>query len=112
MGTLGKATRKVLKAIGYLDTVKVSKDDAELLETCADEMFTALFDYLEWLSEPDARLKSGRSRDYFRAHFAEWQALKMAEMRGRTRHFRSVIVPQRAHASAAKLAGFRGERAG
>ena len=33
MGVMGKASRKVLKAIGYLETAKVSKEDAELLET-------------------------------------------------------------------------------
>jgi hypothetical protein len=86
--------------------------DADLLDQCADEMAGALGGFLAWLSEPDARLKSGRSIDYFRDHFAEWSSLGLAEMRGRTRYFRSVIVPQRAHASAARLAGMRGERAG
>lgn len=84
--------------------------DADLLETCADDIWRALAGFLEWLSEPDARLKSGRSQQYFRDHFTEWHALGLAELRGRTRYFRSVIVPQRSHISAARLAGLRGER--
>lgn len=85
--------------------------DADLLEQCADEMQAALGGFLTWMSEPDARLKSGRSQDYFRDHFAEWQMLGLAKLEGKTRYFRSVIVPQRVHASAARLAGLRGEKA-
>jgi hypothetical protein len=86
--------------------------DADLLEQCAAEIDGSLGGFLKWMAEPDARLKSGRSKDYFRDHFAEWSVLGLAEMRGRTRYYRNVIVPQRAHASAAKAAGLRGERAG
>lgn len=86
--------------------------DADLLEKCADEIGGALGGFLKWLTEGEAMLKSGRSKDYFRSHFAEWAALGLAELRNNQRFYRSVIVPQRAHASAAKLAGLRGERAG
>jgi hypothetical protein len=86
--------------------------DADLLEKCADEMDAGLGGFLKWLSEGEAMLKSGRSKDYFRNHFAEWSALGLAELRNNARFFRNVIVPQRAHASAARLAGLRGERAG
>ena len=94
---------QVLRARGHIR-------DADLLERCASEMDVALGGFLKWISEPDARLKSGRSIDYFRDHFAEWSVLGLAELRGRTRYYRSVIVPQRVHASAARLAGERGEK--
>ena len=32
MGTLGKASRKVLRAIGYSEVIKTPKDDVDLLE--------------------------------------------------------------------------------
>lgn len=86
--------------------------DADLLEKCADEMGGALGGFLKWLAESEAMLKSGRSKDYFRNHFAEWSALGLAKTEGRSRFYRNVIVPQRAHASAARMAGLRGERAG
>lgn len=92
--------------------VRGHSHDADLLEQCADEMQAALGGFLSWMSEPDARLKSGKSIDYFRDHFAEWSMLGLAETRGRTRYYRSVIVPQRVHASAARLAGQRGEKVG
>lgn len=87
--------------------------DAALLEQCADEITTALGAFLVWVSEADAMLKSGRQIDYFRSRFAEWaaQSVPMAELRGRHRWYRSLIVPQRTHASAARMAGLRGEKA-
>lgn len=96
---------QVLRARGHTH-------DAEVLERCASEMQAALGPYLTWLSEPEARLKSGRGIAYFRSQFAQWTTLGLAELRGRQRYYRAAIVPQRAHASAARLAGLRGERAG
>lgn len=87
--------------------------DAALLRQCADEIAPAIACLTDWMSEADARLKSGRGVDYFRTRFAEWvsAALPLAELRGRRRWYRAVVVPQRTHASAARLAGFRGDRA-
>jgi hypothetical protein len=51
--------------------------------------------YLEWLSEPDARMRSGKGVDFFRARFAGWERDELAEMRGRVRYYRGVVVPRR-----------------
>lgn len=87
--------------------------DGDMLEKCADEITESMQPLLAWISEPDALLKSGRGVEYFRSRFPEWasQALPLAELRGRQRWYRSIIVPQRAHASIARRAGLRGERA-
>ena len=84
--------------------------DAQILDQCADEMQAALGAYIVWISEPDAMLKSGRGVDYFRSRFPDWNAAGMAELRnGRRRWYRSLVVPQRTHASVARLAGLRGD---
>lgn len=87
--------------------------DAQLIEQCAEEITTAIRPLLTWLNEGEAMLRSGRKVDYFRTRFAEWasQPLPMAELRGRRRWYRALVVPQRVHVSAVKLAGLRGERA-
>jgi hypothetical protein len=51
--------------------------------------------YLEWLSESDARMRSGKGVDFFRARFATWERDGLAELRGRTRYYRGVVVPRR-----------------
>jgi hypothetical protein len=86
------------------------RHDAQLIDRVLDSVREAARDYLTWLSESEAMLRSGRKVDFFRARFPEWASEGMAELRGRQRYYRQVIVPQRAHASAAYLAGLRGER--
>lgn len=88
--------------------------DATILRQCATEIAPAIACLTTWMSEADAMLQSGRGPDYFRHRFTEWASapLPLAEMRGKRRWYRAVVVPQRKHASAAKLAGLRGERAG
>lgn len=86
--------------------------DAELLEQCAEEISNTepVRSALEWLSEGDARLKSGYGVEYFRSRFTAWRSAGLAELRGRRRFYRGIIVPQREHPSVARAAGFRGER--
>ena len=85
--------------------------DAKLIERVCDRVADSLREYLTWLSEPDARLRSGRTVEWLRGRFAEWAGEGMAELRNGRRYYRAVIVPQRAHASAAYEAGYRGEKA-
>lgn len=87
--------------------------DAELLESCADEISQAepVRALLTWLSESDCLLKSGYKTEYFRSRFGEWEAQGLAEKRGRRRYYRDIVCPQRKHASVARLHGLRGESA-
>jgi hypothetical protein len=85
--------------------------EARIIERVCDRVSESLREYLTWLSEPDARLRSGRTVEWLRGRFAEWASEGMAEVRGGRRYYRAVIVPMRAHASAAFEAGVRGEKA-
>ena len=100
---------RVLRAMGHVR-------DAELIEKVLADVASAepLRVVLDWLSESDACLKSGYRTDFFRSRFAEWQALGFAELRGKRRYYRRLIVPQRVHSSviqsAARRAAAEGRR--
>lgn len=94
----------VLRANGHAS-------EARIIERVCDSVSESLREYLTWLSEPDARLRSGRTVEWLRGRFAEWASEGMAEVRSGRRYYRAVIVPLRAHASAAFEAGARGEKA-
>lgn len=94
----------ILRANGH-------QTDARIIERVCERVAESLREYLTWLSEPDARLRSGRSVEWLRGRFAEWASEGMAEVRGGRRYYRAVIVPMRAHTSAAFEAGVRGEKA-
>lgn len=80
---------------------------ADVLDEWATRISRASEDYLRWLSEGDAVLRSGRSARHWRAHFAELEALGHAELRGRVRYYRALVIPQRANLEAARAAGRR-----
>lgn len=81
-------------------------EQAESLTKLADEVSAAARDYLWWLSESEALLRSGRSLRWLRANYRQWEATGNArrDTRGE-RQYRALVVPQRAHASAAREAG-------
>lgn len=83
---------------------------AELLEQCATEVDTVAADYLTWLSETEAMLRSGRARPWLRTRFAEWQREGHARWRGRERQYRALVVPRRAQVVAAQQAGAEAAR--
>jgi hypothetical protein len=60
------------------------KHDAELIEALCDKVADAAFEYLNWLTEGEAKLRSGHSAEY-----------------------RAVCVPQRGNREAAREAGRR-----
>jgi hypothetical protein len=66
-------------------------------------------DYLKFISEDDARLQSGKSVAWLRARFNEWAELGHAEVRGRRRYYRAIVIPRRPDLEAARDAGRRGE---
>lgn len=82
---------------------------AEQLERCAEEATEAAEEYLRWLSEDDAMLRSGRSRTWLRGQFPEWERQGHARREGhRRRMYRMLVIPQRANTLAAREAGWRG----
>ncbi len=79
----------------------------ELLEPLVDRVEHAAADYLVWLSEAEARLRSGRTIAWLRSRFPEWERQGHAKLDGKRRVYRTLIVPTRANAAAAYAAGRR-----
>ncbi|HET8771892.1 MAG TPA: hypothetical protein VFM71_12985 [Gemmatimonadaceae bacterium] len=84
---------------------------ADLLKRCADEATEAAEEWLTWLSEADAALRSGRSIPWLRARFEGWKREGHARQTGRTtRVYRAAIVPRRANLVQAAEAGRKAAR--
>jgi hypothetical protein len=93
----------VLRARGY-------SVEAERLEAMAGEVFGVAEDFITWLSEDMAFMKSGLSRRTLRRRFRELLDCGLARYNAkREKEFRSCAIPQRANAAAAKAAGLAGE---
>ena len=85
---------------------------AQQLERCANEAAAAAEDYIRWLTEDDACLRSGWSLRRLSSHFPAWERQGHARRDGRRRLYRMLIVPQRANTPAALEAGRRAAREG
>jgi hypothetical protein len=83
--------------------------DAELIDSICDEVSRSAEDYLRFLDETDAMLRSGKSADWLRARFEEWSKDGHAEKRQGRRFYRAVVIPRRPDLEAARAAGLRGE---
>ncbi len=81
--------------------------DAALLEQTVDRVREAAGDHVTWLTEDDAMLRSGRSRGYLRARFAEWERDGHAKRDGRRRRYRACAIARRANLAAARDAARR-----
>jgi hypothetical protein len=84
--------------------------EADLRERMAAEVSEAAEEWLLWLSETDASIRSGRSRDWLRARFADWQRDGHAELRGRERVYRACVIPRRSKVTSARAAGIEAAR--
>ena len=83
---------------------------AAYIEQLLDQIRDAAEDFLTWLSEDKAYLKSGLSHRTLRRRFRELMDCGMARYSERgEREFRSCAIPPRADATAAKAAGLAGE---
>ena len=83
---------------------------AETIEQVCRDVATAAEDYLSWLSETEACLRSGRSAKWLRDRWPEWERMGNAKRRGRYREYRMIIVPRDANIIAAREAGRRAAR--
>jgi len=81
--------------------------EADQMERFAEAVARAAEDYLRWLSEDEALLRSGRSRGWLRSQFPDWQRAGHARREGRKRWYRMLVIPQRANPLAARAAGRR-----
>lgn len=81
--------------------------DAQLLEKVCDEVAAAAEDYLTWLKESKARLRSGHSFDWLRARFNDWLSQGNARWNGKEREYRAIVIPRRAHEELDYAAGER-----
>lgn len=79
--------------------------DAVLIERICDEVAHAAEEYLRWVSEEDAMLRSARSRAWLRSQFPDWERLGHARRDGKRRRYRLLVVPARANLTAAAAAG-------
>lgn len=80
---------------------------AELVERIVTEAASAAEEYLRWLSEEDAMLRSGKRRSWLRARFPEWERAGNARREGRRREYRMLVIPQGANVLGARDAGRR-----
>jgi hypothetical protein len=71
------------------------EDAATSLQHRVDEVSIAAREYLEWLSESAAMLRSGRAKRWLRERFPEWEQVGHARIRGGHRQYRTIIVPCR-----------------
>lgn len=94
---------QVLRANGH-------KAQADSIERVCEDVALAARDYLDWLDEDEAMLRSAKSRDFFRSRFPDWEAQGLAEWRKKRRYYRRIIVPRRANLEAARAQAARDAR--
>lgn len=78
---------------------------ADAIAEYMDRVQSAAEDFLRFISEDDARLQSGKTAAWLRARFPEWRQSGNAELRGRARYYRALVVPRRLDLDAARAAG-------
>lgn len=94
----------VLRARGH-------ETDATLIENLCGEVAGAAEEFIRWLSEDDARLRSGLSRRSLRRRFRELFDAGHARYNAKgDREYRMTVIPMRAEVESARSAGRRGEK--
>jgi hypothetical protein len=66
---------------------------ADAIERLCDDVAEAGSLFLEYLSEPEAQLRSGKSTAWLRRRFPEWQRQGLARLRNGAREYLKVVVP-------------------
>ena len=83
------------------------RPQAESIESLVGDVVEAAHEYLTWIGEDDAMLRSGRSQTWLRGRFPEWERASHARRKGRKRWYRMLVVPYRANTSAAYEDGLK-----
>ena len=77
--------------------------DGDLIDQLLDEVVSASEEFVTWLTEDDAMLRSGRARTWLRSRWPQWAAQGHAKHDERNRRlYRTVVVPQRVNLAAAR----------
>src|SRR5690348_2256231 len=88
--TQARADAETLRRLGHAN-------DARILDNLVNAVTAAAEDYLTWLSEGQAELKSGHSIQWLRSRYPSWERRGHARKVDRKRQYRDVVVPQREH---------------
>lgn len=97
-----RADAAVLRRTGH-------EHDAALIERFVKDVEVSAEEWLRWLSENDARLRSGLSSRTLRRRFSEWARSGNARYNvKKEREYRMAVVPRRANVENARVAGRRG----
>jgi hypothetical protein len=86
--------------------------DAKIIERICDRFAEAAHEYLNFMSEPEAMLRTGKSERQLRRLYAELEPRGHAKRIGSTRYYREVMLEPRANLSAAREAGRRAAAGG
>lgn len=86
--------------------------EAKAIHDLVDEVTAAAEDYLKFLTEKDAILRSAKSQQWLRCRFAEWEREGHATKVKGVRYYRQIVLPQRANVSAAFEEGKRAGQEG
>lgn len=78
---------------------------ADALERLADAVAASAEDWLVFLSETDAHLRSGLSERWLRSRFSQWEREGHARVKGGEHQYRACVIPRRARIGAAAERG-------
>jgi hypothetical protein len=98
-----EADAKVLRQHGH-------HDQARAMEGLVQKVRAAASEYLDWLSESNARFYTGRSERWLRAHFTAWEQRGLARIHHHRRQYRRLALEHRGNAEAEFAAGQRAAR--
>lgn len=79
--------------------------EAEARRRLLADIESSAVDYLKWLTESEAALRSGKSPAWFRQRFPQWLAQNLArhdELKPKVRMYRQCVVPMKANVEAAR----------
>ena len=84
---------------------------ASTLTRALDEVVLSAREFLEWISEGEAKLRSGRGDDYFRARRETWAEDGLAEKRKKVWYYRRCAIERRKLTSITRAEARRGRSA-
>lgn len=80
---------------------------AVAIERVCEAVAAAAEPFTTFLSEPDAKLRSGKSAGWLRTRFADWERAGFAKSERGQRYYLECVVPMRVNVGAARAAGRR-----
>jgi hypothetical protein len=91
---------RTLRRIGGSEAV------AAVLENCAGDVARSAEEWLSWLSESDAIMRSGHAASWLRARREEWKRAGHCRQVGRGKYtYRACCIPRRANVTDAAARG-------